>query len=73
MEKMFTDWSKRMRERMAKGRVSGSASRMVKGCIQLSNCAARMRYMKMKAIMKATMKALPALAISLERPALPLA
>ena len=30
-------------------------------------------YMKMKAMRKATMKAMPAFAISLERPALPLA
>ena len=73
IEKMFSDWPKRMSESSAKGRVSGSASRMVKGCTQDSNCAARIRYMKMKAMRKATMKALPAFAISFERPAAPLA
>ena len=53
---------------MANGSVSGSASRMVTGCSQDSNCAARVRYMKTMASRKASRNALPALAISFDRP-----
>ena len=67
-EKMFSDCPSKMSERIAKGRVSGSARRMVMGCSQDSNCAARVRYMKTMASRKASMNERPALAISLVRP-----
>ncbi len=51
-------------DRIANGTVSGSASKIVIGCSQDSNCAARIRYMKMNDIPKARMKALPVRAIS---------
>ena len=41
---------------------------MVMGCSHDSNCAASTRYMKMNDSPKASMKLLPARAISLERP-----
>ena len=46
-EKMLTDWFSTTSDSSANGTVSGSDSRMVIGWTQLSNCAARIRYMKM--------------------------
>ena len=40
--------------------IAGIASKMVTGCSHDSNCAARMRYMKTKAIPSASMKYTPA-------------
>ena len=45
-EKMFSDCLKMMIDRSANGSVSGSDSRIVTGCSHDSNCAARIRYMK---------------------------
>ena len=65
---MSSDCPRMRSEINANGTVSGSASRMVIGCSQDSNCAARMRYMKMNDIPKARMKALPVRAISFDCP-----
>ncbi len=64
--KMSSDCPKITSEMSAKGTVSGSASRIVIGCSHDSNCAARMRYMKMNDSPKARMKALPVRAISFD-------
>ena len=52
----------------ANGTVSGSASKIVIGCSQDSNCAARIRYMKMNASPNAMQKAPPVRLISLDWP-----
>ena len=67
-EKMFSDWPKISSDSRANGKVSGSASKMVNGWIHDSNCAARIKYMKMNAMPNAVTKATPAFFSSLERP-----
>ncbi len=69
MENMLIDWPKISSEMKANGTVSGSESKMVIGCTQLSNCAARMRYMKTSDIANATRNADIARPCSRERPA----
>ena len=66
--KMFTLCPKTRIERSANGTVSGSASRIVTGCSQLSNCAARIRYMKTKDSPKARRKFCAARPCSFDRP-----
>ena len=66
--KMSSDCRSISSETSANGTVSGSDSRMVIGCSHDSNCAARIRYMKMNDIPKARMKALPVRAISFDWP-----
>ncbi len=57
----------------AKGKVSGSAIKIVTGWSHDSNWAARTRYMKMIDSTKASRKFLAALPISLEVPVVPVA
>ncbi len=68
---MLIDWLKTTIDSSANGTVSGSASRIVTGWIQLSNCAARIRYMKMIESRKASRKFRAALPCSRERPVKP--
>ena len=70
---MFSDWFSTRIEKSANGTVSGSASRIVIGWIQLSNCAARIRYMKMIDSRNANMKFVKARPCSRERPVKPVA
>src|SRR3954471_3089436 len=71
IEKMFNDWLSIRLDSRAKGTVIGSDSRMVIGWSQLSNCAARIRYMKTIDRAKAIRKELAALPCSRERPVKP--
>ena len=66
--KMSSDWLKISSETSANGTVSGSASKIVIGCSHDSNCAARIRYMKMNDSPKATMKLSPVRLISFDCP-----
>ena len=70
-EKMLIDWFRTTIDRSANGTVSGSASRIVIGWIQLSNCAARIRYMKMIESRNAMRNADAAFPCSRERPVSP--
>ena len=64
IEKMSSDDLSISSEISANGTVSGSASRIVIGCSHDSNCAARIRYMKMNDRPKAMRNASPVRAIS---------
>ena len=44
---MLTVWPVSSSDRIPKGTASGSVSRIVKGCMNDSNCAASTMYMKM--------------------------
>ncbi len=68
---MLTLWSSTTIASSANGTVIGSASRIVTGWIQLSNCAASIRYMKMIDSRKAMAKLAAALPCSRERPVRP--
>ena len=68
---MFSDCWKTMIERSANGSVSGSDSRIVIGCSHDSNCAARIRYMKISDKAKARMKFCAARPSSRDRPVSP--
>ena len=65
---MFSDCWKTMIDRSAKGSVSGSDSRIVIGCSHDSNCAARIRYMKMSERTNASTKFCAARPSSRDRP-----
>ena len=56
---MSKPWWRIFSEMSANGTVSGNARRIVIGCSHDSNCAARMRYMKMKASPNAIRNAPP--------------
>ena len=66
---MFSDWWKMISDSSANGSVSGSDSRIVTGCSHDSNCAARIRYMKMNDSAIAVRNALAVRFNSRERPA----
>ena len=66
---MFSDCPVMMIESSANGSVSGSESRIVIGCSQDSNCAARIRYMKTSDSPNAIRKFCAARASSRDRPA----
>src|SRR5436190_9180717 len=51
------DWPRKIRERRAKGMVTGTERRMAMGWTKLSNWAARIMYMKMREKPKAMRKA----------------
>ena len=68
---MLSDWLSTRIDSSANGTVSGSDSRMVIGCSQLSNCAARIRYMKMIDSRNAVAKAAAALPCSRDWPVRP--
>ena len=56
MVKMSSDDFKKISDTSANGTVSGSDSRIVIGCSHDSNCAARIRYMKISDSAKAIRK-----------------
>ena len=66
---MLSDCPKMMIDSSAKGSVSGSDVRIVTGCSHDSNCAARIRYMKMSERPNARRKFCAARPSSRERPA----
>ena len=66
---MFSDCRKMMSDSSANGSVSGSDSRIVIGCSHDSNCAARIRYMKMNDSTKASTKFWAVRPSSFDRPA----
>ena len=68
-EKMFSDCRVMMIDSSANGSVSGSDSRIVIGCSHDSNCAARIRYMKISDSANAIRKFCAARPSSRERPA----
>ena len=66
---MFSDCWKMISDSSANGSVSGNDSRIVTGCSHDSNCAARIRYMKMNDSAIAVRNAVAVRFSSRERPA----